>query len=97
MLSKMQDALIHIEHARGRQFRIYNVLMVLLMSAGSMSYGYSASIIATTLAQPTFLAYFNLAGPHASPNANQLIATMNGLYQAGGFLVVFSTSYLADK
>lgn len=97
MPSKMQEAPSHIEHARGRHFRIYNVLMVLLMLAGSMSYGYSASIIATTLAQPTFLAHFNLAGPHASPNANQLIATMNGLYQAGGFLAVFSTSYLADK
>lgn len=95
--SKMGENAIHIEHARGRQFRIYNVLMVLLMSAGSMSYGYSASIIATTLAQPTFLAYFQLAGPDASSNANQLIATMNGLYQAGGFLAVFSTSYLADK
>lgn len=93
----MEDNSIHIEHTRGRQFRIYNVLMVLLMSAGSMSYGYSASIIATTLAQPTFLAYFNLAGPNASRNANQLIATMNGLYQAGGFLAVFNISFLADK
>jgi hypothetical protein len=37
MTSKMQVAPIHIEHAHGRQFRIYNVLMVLLMSAGSMS------------------------------------------------------------
>jgi sugar porter (SP) family MFS transporter len=97
MASKLESNPIHMEHTRGRQFRVYNILMVLLMSAGSMSYGYSASIIATTLAQPSFLAYFNLAGPHASSNANQLIATMNGLYQAGGFLAVFSTSFLADK
>ena len=93
----MEDSPAVLHHASGRQFRIYNVLMVLLMSAGSMSYGYSASIIATTLAQPAFLTYFNLAGPNASSNANQLIATMNGLYQAGGFLAVFSTSWLADK
>jgi MFS family permease len=98
MSTKRDDSSpIHIQHTRGRQFRIYNVLMVLLMSAGSMSYGYSASIIATTLAQPTFLAYMNLAGPNASSNADQLIATMNGLYQAGGFLAVFTTSWLADR
>lgn len=93
----MDDNPVHIQHTRGRQFRLYNVLMVLLMSAVSMSYGYSTFIIATTLAQPTFLAYFNLAGPNASSNANQLIATMNGLYQAGGFLAVFTTSFLVDK
>ncbi|KAK7883526.1 hypothetical protein LTR67_011102 [Exophiala xenobiotica] len=97
MASNFVDNPIHIEHVHGRQFRVYNVLMVLLMSFGSMSYGYSASIIATTLAQPSFLEYFNLAGPHAHSNANQLIATMNGLYQAGGFLAVFSISYFADK
>jgi hypothetical protein len=40
---------IHAQHTRKRQFQIYNIFMVVAMGFGSMSYGYSASIIATTL------------------------------------------------
>ncbi|RVX66729.1 hypothetical protein B0A52_08922 [Exophiala mesophila] len=82
------------QHFEGRQFRPYNVLMVALMSLGSVGYGYNASIIATTLAQPSFNTYFEL---DTRPNGTQLIATMNGLYQAGGFLGVLTISWLADR
>lgn len=82
------------QHYAGRQFRAYNVLMVALMSLGSMGYGYSASIIATTLAQPSFISYFEL---DTRPDGTQLIATMNGLYQAGGFLGVLTVSWFADR
>ncbi|KAK4539179.1 hypothetical protein LTR36_001179 [Oleoguttula mirabilis] len=78
----------------GRQFNWFNLLMVICMSFGSMSYGYSASIIATTLAQPTFLKYFDL---DTRPDATSLISTMNGLYQVGGFFGVFTVSYFADR
>ncbi len=65
-----------------------------------MTYGYSASIISTTLAQPSFLAYFRLAkSPGVEPrsDATAMISTMNGLYQVGGFLGVFTVSWFADK
>ncbi|KAK5136980.1 hypothetical protein LTR08_001487 [Meristemomyces frigidus] len=78
----------------GRQFNWFNLLMIIAMSFGSMSYGYSASIIATTLAQPTFLTYFEL---DTRSDARSLISTMNGLYQVGGFLGVFTVSYFADN
>lgn len=68
--------------------------MILLMSLGSIGYGYNASIIATTLAQPSFISYFEL---DTRPDGTELIATTNGLYQAGGFLAVFSVSWLADR
>ena len=41
--------MMEAHHTSRRQFRLYNVFMVLAMSFGSMGYGYSASIIATTL------------------------------------------------
>lgn len=77
----------------GRQFNFINLLMIICMSFGSISYGYSASIISTTLAQPTFLTYFDL---DTRSDATSLISTMNGLYQVGGFLGVFTVSYFAD-
>ncbi|KAK5051910.1 hypothetical protein LTR84_002713 [Exophiala bonariae] len=83
-----------VEHSKARQFRAYNILVILLMSLGSIGYGYNASIIATTLAQPTFISYFEL---DTRPDGTSLIATTNGLYQAGGFLAVFSVSWFADR
>jgi len=34
--------------------------IILFVALGSLTYGYASSIIATTLAQPSFIAYFNL-------------------------------------
>ena len=39
---------VHVAHVKHRQFRLYNVLVILAMAFGSMAMGYSASIIATT-------------------------------------------------
>ncbi|KIX07217.1 uncharacterized protein Z518_01870 [Rhinocladiella mackenziei CBS 650.93] len=83
-----------LQHSKQRQFRFYNVLMVVLMSFGSIEYGCSASIIATTLAQPSFISYFKL---DTRDNATELIATTNGLYQAGGFFGVWTVSFLSDR
>ncbi|OQU98123.1 hypothetical protein CLAIMM_03949 isoform 3 [Cladophialophora immunda] len=85
----------HVQHSTQRhQFKFYNVLMLVAMGFGSMSFGYSSAVIAITLGQPTFLKYFGL---DTNPNANALIATTNGLYQTGGFLATFSVSVLADR
>jgi sugar porter (SP) family MFS transporter len=84
----------HSSHFQIRQFRAYNIYMVLVMCIGSIGYGYSLSIIATTLAQPSFISYFRL---DTRSNATQLIATMNGVYQAGGLIAVFTVSWFADR
>lgn len=68
--------------------------IILFVTFGSVTYGYSSSIIATTLGQPTFLAYFEL---DTRKNATQLIGAMNGLYQAGGLIGVLSCIWAADK
>ena len=87
-----QPAVLH--HSARRQYRLYNVLMVVIMGLGSIAYGYASSILATTLAQPTFIAHFNLHGRH---NANQLIGLMNSLYQAGGVIGVLTVPLFADR
>lgn len=53
-----------------------------------------ASIIGTTLGQPTFVAYFNLT---TASNASQLEGAMNGLFQAGGLLGCFLAGWAADQ
>lgn len=82
------------QHSTRRQFRYYNVWVSFLMSLGSFGYGFSASIIATTLAQPSFLSYFELT---TRSNATELISTANALFFAGGFLASFLVSFLADR
>lgn len=85
---------IQPEHSSQRQFRVYNVVVTALMALGSVSAGYSASIIATTLVQPSFLTYFELL---TRPNGSQLIATTNGLFFTGGVLGTTTISFFADK
>jgi MFS family permease len=66
----------------------------LFVALGSLTYGYCSSIIATTLGQPTFIRYFKL---DVVSNANQLIGSINGLYQVGGLLGALSCLWIPDK
>lgn len=59
-----------------RQFNWYNLLIIIAVSFGSMSYGYASSAIAPILAQPTFLQYFKL---DTRPNGTSPESTFNGL------------------
>ena len=45
------------EHSKRRQFRPYNVLVIFAMSFGSISMGYSASIIGSTLGKLCLFAF----------------------------------------
>lgn len=83
------------KHRSGdREFIWINLGIIIAMSFGSLTCGFSASIISTTLSQPSLLKYFDL---DTRGDATALILTMNGLYQVGGFLGVFTVSWLADK
>ncbi|RFU26560.1 hypothetical protein B7463_g9775, partial [Scytalidium lignicola] len=64
------------------------------MSIGSLSFGYSNNIISTTLAQPTFIEYFQL---HTRSNGTQLTGVMNGGYHAAAFIAVLFVGTIADK
>ncbi|CAK7212829.1 hypothetical protein SBRCBS47491_001597 [Sporothrix bragantina] len=83
-----------VQHGSGRQFRMYNVMVIFAMSFASIAMGYSASIIGTTLAQPTFRAYFEL---DTRDNGTELLSAMNGLFQAGAFCGAICISWVADR
>ncbi|OQV08484.1 hypothetical protein CLAIMM_12748 [Cladophialophora immunda] len=81
-------------HPSQRQFKPINAFIIVVMALGSLGYGYSASVISTTLAQPSFYTYFNLS---SRSNENDIIGLMNSLYQAGGFLGTFTVAFSADR
>ncbi|RVX70435.1 hypothetical protein B0A52_05934 [Exophiala mesophila] len=72
----------------------FNVLIILLATLGSISYGYSSCIIATTLGQPSFITEMKL---DVYDNAVQLIGAINGLYQAGGLLGTIYVGLTGDR
>ncbi|KEZ41756.1 hypothetical protein SAPIO_CDS6731 [Scedosporium apiospermum] len=88
------DPDIQIEHSKTRQFRWFNVMMIIAMSLGSLGYGCSASIMGTTMAQPYFISYFEL---DTRRNGTPLKAATTGLYMAGGFIGCFLITPIADK
>lgn len=75
---------------------LIRLLIVTFVALGSCTYGYSSSIIATTLGQPTFIAYFDL-DPTTRSNANDILGAINGLFQAGGLLGTLSCIATADR
>ena len=73
-----------------RQTNGKNLLFCILLSLGLVAFGYPASIIGTTLAQPPFLVYMGLVDPKTgilTANANGLIGAMSGVFQV---LKIFS-------
>ncbi|KAK2801045.1 hypothetical protein FQN51_005609 [Onygenales sp. PD_10] len=72
----------------------YNVAVVAFVALGSLAFGYAASIISTTLAQPSFIAYFNM---DKRSNTAAIQGAMNGLYTAGGFFGALLSSWLAER
>ncbi|KAF2013703.1 MFS transporter [Aaosphaeria arxii CBS 175.79] len=80
-------------HKRQR-INAFNVFILIFVGLGSMTYGYTASIIGTTLGQPSFITYFAL---DTRPNGTDLIATTNGLFQAGGVIGTLLLPVVADK
>ncbi|KAG7412362.1 High-affinity glucose transporter [Fusarium oxysporum f. sp. rapae] len=73
-----------------------NILIIVFVTLGSFSYGYSASIIASTLGQSHFISYFHLDPIHDS-NANALLGATNGLFQTGGLFGALLIGHCADR
>lgn len=65
----------------------------MFVALGSVTYGFCASIIATTLGQPTFVEYFSLEDAGYSESIQ---GAMQGLFQAGGLFGALSTGFMAD-
>ncbi|KAF2117727.1 MFS transporter [Lophiotrema nucula] len=83
-----------IHGVRRQRINTFNVLILCFVGLGSMTYGYTASIIGTTLGQPSFIEYFEL---DTKSNGTDLIATTNGLFQAGGVVGTLLLPIVSDK
>lgn len=81
-------------HIPKRRFKAINLIFTFIMGLGSMSYGYSATVISSTLAQPSFNAYMGL---DKRSNASELIGLTGSLFQVGGFIGTFFLSFFADR
>ncbi|KAJ5938563.1 MFS sugar transporter [Penicillium verhagenii] len=69
------------------QTSLYNRLVTIFVAIGSMTYGYCASIISSTIGQPGWYAYFNLpqdGEPGYATITTPAISTANGVFSAGG-------------
>jgi len=67
-----------------RHFNAWNFFICYLVSLGQIAFGYPASIIGVTLAQPPFLVYMGLIEPttaELTKGADQLIGACSGIFQ----------------
>jgi hypothetical protein len=67
-----------------RQFNWYNFWVCWLVSLGQVAFGYPASIISTTLGEPSFLVYMKLLNAKTgvpSGDADSLEGAMSGVFQ----------------
>lgn len=64
-----------------------------------LGFSYPASIIGTTLAQPSFYVYMKLLNSEGlvTSKTNSLIGAMSGVFQAGGVFGIFSTTYVMER
>jgi MFS family permease len=70
-----------------------NVLYILMIGTGMLAGGASNGVIATTLAQPTFVKHMSLDGPKTLA----LMGGTNGTFYAGGFFGVFFAAWASDR
>jgi hypothetical protein len=80
--------------SHGKKLNAYNLYMLLFVSIGSLCYGYTANVISATLAQPTFIEYFDFA---ARSDATAILSATNGIFQTGGVIGTLTLSYFSDR
>ncbi|KAJ5988017.1 hypothetical protein N7481_003227 [Penicillium waksmanii] len=79
----------HHTEVPGRKISLFNLAVVLALTLGSLTYGYTFSITSTTLGQPGWYLFFDLSSEATGPKysyTQAITGTMNGLFCAGDFL-----------
>lgn len=83
-----------VEEMPTRQFKLKTILECTGVCWSVAAYGYSASIIATTFGQPSFIVAMRL---DTAPNVTGLIGAANALFFVGGFFGCLLNAALANK
>jgi len=83
----------------GSQTSRYNRLVTAFVALGSLTYGYCASVIGSTIGQPGWYLFFSLpqqGEPGYDTTTTHAIATANGLFSAGGAVGALLVMWSAD-
>ncbi|OQU95814.1 hypothetical protein CLAIMM_01981 [Cladophialophora immunda] len=88
--------------ARGQEQNLtaFNLAIVFSLCLGSLSYGYSFSIVSTTLGQPSWYTYFDLSQDPTNPRydfTNSILGTINGVFSAGGCFGALFVAWACDR
>lgn len=77
----------------------FNLWIVIFVALGSTACSYGMAVISSTIGQPAFYTFFNLAtaGEPGYAQTSNLIGAMNGLNSAGSAFGAGFTSWSADK
>lgn len=78
-----------------RTYTAYNIRIILVLTLGSLTFGYAYSVISNTLGQPGFIAYFGLDGPDQS-YANAITGAINGMFSAGGVFGALLAGWMCE-
>jgi len=76
-------------------YSAFNIRIILVLTLGSLTYGYAFSVISNTIGQPGFLNYFNL---DSDPTYTDSIeGAINGLFNGGGIFGSITVGYTCNK
>jgi MFS family permease len=77
-----------------RTYTLYNLRIILVLTLGSLTFGYGFSVISNTIGQPGFISYFNLGAGTSYTNA--ITGTINGLYCAGALFGALNVGWMCE-
>lgn len=75
-------------------YTAYNLRIILILTLGSLTFGYAYSVISGTLGQPGFLSYFNLESNDS--HAKAITGTINGLVCAGAVFGSLTVGWMCE-
>ena len=77
----------------------YNLWLVIFVAIGTISTAYGLAIIGSTVGQPNFYTYFNLApaGEPGYDHTTNMIGALNGVNSAGAIFGCWTNAWSADK
>lgn len=78
-----------------KTYTAYNIRIILVLTLGSLTFGYAYSVISNTLGQPGFITYFGLDGPDQS-YANAITGAINGMFSAGGVFGALLAGWMCE-
>ena len=73
----------------------YNVIVAIILTFASLTFGYSNAVISNTVGEPGFLSYFNLVTDPAY--GNSIEGAINGVFFAGEFFGAVLVMTICDR